>query len=129
MARHNDAAKEGGALSAEALNPSAISYEPKINSRNVQVERNGSGARVATGEQEGEEQEDKEGTTGQAAVPSESQADASVHGFWKWGTTTLFDMQIVKLYAGSYLIQILAKALATSKKEKEDKYLQPCLER
>ena len=27
LARHNDAAKEGGALSAQALNPSSISYE------------------------------------------------------------------------------------------------------
>ena len=54
-------------------------------------------------------------------VPDESQEDASVHGLWKWGTTAIFDMQIVKLYAGSYLCQKSAKALATSKKEKEDK--------
>ena len=33
---------------------------------------------------------------GQATVPDESWADVSVHGFWKWGTTALFDMQIFK---------------------------------
>ena len=41
MARHDDAAKEWGALGARALVPSAITYEPKINSRTVQGERTG----------------------------------------------------------------------------------------
>ena len=40
---------------------------------------------------------------GQENVPDESWADVSVHGFWKWGTTAIFDMQIVNLDAGSYL--------------------------
>ena len=35
LARHNDAAKEWGALGARVLVPSAITYEPKINSRTV----------------------------------------------------------------------------------------------
>ena len=38
-------------------------------------------------------------------------------------------MLIVNLDAGSYLPQTSAKALATSEKEKKDKYLEPCLER
>ena len=50
----NDAAKEWGALSARAINPSDTSYKPKINSRIVQVESNRARARVATGEQEEE---------------------------------------------------------------------------
>ena len=50
MARHDDAAKEWGALGFWALVPSAITYEPKINSRTVQGERTRAGAR-----QEGEE--------------------------------------------------------------------------
>ena len=54
LAQHNDEAKEWGALSAWDINPSFISYQPKINSRTVQGERNGSGAWVATGTQEGE---------------------------------------------------------------------------
>ena len=35
LARHDDAAKEWGALGARALVPSAITYKPKINSRLV----------------------------------------------------------------------------------------------
>ena len=128
MARHNDAAKEWGALSDQALNPSAISYGPEINSRTVQGDRNGSGSQVAMGSQEGEAKKYGEGATGQAKVPDESRADISVQGFWKLGTTALFDMIIVNLDACSYLCQMSAKALETAEKEKKDKYLQPCLE-
>ena len=45
LARRDDAAKEWGALGAWALVPSAITYETKINSRTVQGERTGAGAR------------------------------------------------------------------------------------
>ena len=48
LAWHNDTAKELGALSVWSLNPSRISYKPEINSRTVQGERNGAGARVGT---------------------------------------------------------------------------------
>ena len=53
IARHDGAAKEWGALEARALVPSTITYEPKINSRTVQGERNGSGARQEGGEADG----------------------------------------------------------------------------
>ena len=45
LSRHNNAAKEWGALGAQALVPSAIPYEPKMNSRTVHGERIGDGAR------------------------------------------------------------------------------------
>ena len=45
MEQNTDAAKEWGALLSRAINYSAISYEPKINSRTVQGERTGYGAR------------------------------------------------------------------------------------
>ena len=45
FAQHDDAAKEWGALGARALFPSAITYKTKINSRKVQGERTGDGAR------------------------------------------------------------------------------------
>ena len=77
LARHNDASQEWGALLAQAINPSDISYEPKINSRTVLGERNGVGDRVETGDQEGEEQDDKEVETVQATVYDESWADIS----------------------------------------------------
>ena len=128
LAWNNDAAKLWGALSAWDINPIAISYEPKINSRTVQGERNRAGARVVTREQEGSDQEVKNVATGQARVPDDSRTDVYAHGFWKWGPTALFDMQIVNSCAGSYLLQTSAKSLATEEKEKNDKYLQPCLE-
>ena len=118
MARNNDAAKEWGALLAQDLNPPCISFEPKINSKTIQGERNGAGARVATGGQDRGGNEDGEGATGKAMVPDESRTDLSVHGFWKWGTSALFDMRIVNLDAGSYLRHKFVKALATVDKEK-----------
>ena len=45
IAWHDDATKKWGALGSWALVPSAITYEPKINSRIVQGERTGAGAR------------------------------------------------------------------------------------
>ena len=44
MERHDETAKEWGALGSQTLLPSDITYEPKINSRTVQEERTGSGA-------------------------------------------------------------------------------------
>ena len=90
LARHNDAAKEWGALGARALVPGAITYKPKINSSTVQGERTGARAR-----QEGEEANDGMDTVGrtvngaarllgqpvQVVVPAESRADVSTHGF------------------------------------------------
>ena len=50
---HDDAAKEWVSLGARALVPSAITYEPKINSRTVQRERTGAGAWQEGGESDG----------------------------------------------------------------------------
>ena len=49
LARHDDDAKEWGAFGSRALVPSAITYEPKINSRTVQGERTGDGSRQESG--------------------------------------------------------------------------------
>ena len=69
--------------------------------------------------------EEGEGVMGHEMVPDESQADVSVHGLWNLGTPTLFDICTVNLYAGSYLRQTSAKALATAENKKKDQYLQP----
>ena len=61
------------------------------------------------------------GRPGQVELPIESRADVSAHGFWKWGTTTMFDVRIFNLDAGSYLRMMPEKAFA--KAEKEKKYL------
>ena len=57
---------------------------------------------------------------GQVQVPAESSSDVSAHGFWKQGTTTMFDIQIANLNAGSYLHMTPEKALEKAEKEKKD---------
>ena len=52
----------------------------------------------------------------------------SAHGFWKRGTTVMFDIIIVNLGVVSYLRMTPEKALAKTEKEKKDMYLQACLE-
>ena len=110
---------------ARALVPSAITYEPKINSRTVQGERTGAGA-----QQEGGGSDGGTGTVGQTVngaaglvgqpgqvvVPADSRSDVSAHGFWKRGTTAMFDIRIVNLDMGSYLCMMPEKALAKAEK-------------
>ena len=46
------------------------------------------------------------------AVPAESRADISDHGFWKRGTTTMFIIRIINLDTCSYLFMTPEKSLA-----------------
>ena len=125
LARHDNSAKEWGALGARALIPSAITYEPKINSRIVQGERTRAGARQEGGEA-GSVMETGgwtvngaarlAGQPGQLVVHVESRADVSSHGFWKRGTTAMFGIRIFNLNAGSYLQMTPEKALAKAEK-------------
>ena len=137
LARHNDNAKEWCALGYQALVPSAITYEPKINSRTVQGGgdrgKNAAGQRGANGgtdtvERTGNGSARLEVQPGQLVVPAESRADVSAHSFWKRGTTVMFDIRIVNLDAGSYLCMTPEKALAKAEREKKDLYLKTCLE-
>ena len=93
MTQHDDAEKEWGALGPRALVPSAITYEPIINSRTLQGERTGAGARQGNGTADGgtdnvEEDQGGRGRTengtsilvgrpGQVQVPAESRVDVS----------------------------------------------------
>ena len=99
----------------------------------MQGERTGDGARQEGGEADGST--DTVGWTvngaailvgqpGQVVVPAESRADISANGFWKRGTTSMFNIRIVNLDAGSYLCMNPEKALAKAEKEKKDLYLQ-----
>ena len=45
-------------------------------------------------------------------------ADVSAHGFWKRGTTAMFDIIIVNINAGSYLRMTPEKDLALEEKKK-----------
>ena len=60
------------------------------------------------------------GQPGQVVVPEELRADVSAQGFWKRGTTAMFDIKIVNLDAGSYLHMTPEKALAKAEKERKD---------
>ena len=137
IARDDDVAKEWGALGVWALIPSAITYEPKTSSRTVQGERTGAGAREEGGESNGGTETVGQTVNGaarltrqpgQVLVPAELLAEVSAHGFWKRGTTVMFNIRIVNLNAGSYLCMTPEKALANAEKEKKNLYLQACLE-
>ena len=54
------------------------------------------------------------------AASVEARTNVGNHGFWRRGTTLLFDICIINLDAGSYLCMTPGKALA--KAEKENKY-------
>ena len=151
LTRHDEAANEWGALGARPLVTIAITYKTKTNSRIVQGERTGAGARQEGGAADGgtetiEEAQGGRGRTvnvadrlvgrpvngaarlagqpGQVVVPAELREYVSTHGFWKRGTTTMFDIRIVNLYTGSYLRMTPEKALAKTEKENKDLYLQ-----
>ena len=119
LARHDDAAKEWGALGSRDFVPSSITYKPKINIRTVQGERTWAGAwqegrganggAGTVGEAQGGRARTVNGAArllgqpGQVEIPAESRADVSAHGFWKWGTIAMLDIIIVNLDVGSYL--------------------------
>ena len=132
LARHDDTAKEWGDLGARDLVPSAITYKLEINSRKVQGDRTRAGARQESGTADvsADTVRESQGGSGRTVnwadrlagspvkveVPAESRADVSAHGFWKRGTTAMFDIQIVNLDAGSYLHMTPEKAIAKSEK-------------
>ena len=69
----------------------------------MQGEKTGSGARQEGGEADGGTEtvgrtvngaDRLVGQPGQVVVPAESRAEVSAHGFWKRGTTAMFDIQI-----------------------------------
>ena len=114
-----------------------ISCEPKINNRTVQEEKTGTVAQQEEGtakcgmEIVGEAQGGGGSgrkvnraavlsrRPGQVEVPAELRADVSAHGFWKRGTTTIFDIRIVNLDAGSYLCMTSENALSKGGEGKE----------
>ena len=85
----------------------------------MQGERTGAGAWQEGGESNGSTDR-LVGQPVQVVVLAELRADVSAHGFWKRGTTAMFNIQIVNLDAGSYLHMTPEKALAKAEKEKKD---------
>ena len=107
--RHDEVSAEWHQLCCNALQPSAVRYEPYIHA----------GSSTAQG--------------GNQAAPAEVRqairGDVAAHGFWERGTTCIFDIRITDTDAPSYRGRDPAKVLATAEKEKKDKHLDGCLER
>ena len=94
LVSQNDTAKEWEALGARYLVPSAITYEPKVNSRTVRGERTGGGARQENGTANGGARTVEKyqvgrtvngvarllGRPGKVEVPAELRADVCSHG-------------------------------------------------
>ena len=107
--RHNDVAAEWHQLCAKALSPSAVSDEPLIHSCR-------------------DSSEDTRAAAGTERLP-ELRGDVAVHGFWRRGSTTIFDVRITDTDSPSYRGQAPEKVLARQEKEKKDKYNEACLAR
>ncbi len=105
--RHNDVAAEWHHLCAQALQPSAVSDEPLIHT--------GRGVPNA-------------GNTGVEAA-ADSRGDVAAHGFWRRGTTAVFDVRITDTDAPTYRGQEPIKVLKRHEKEKKTKYLAACVAR
>jgi hypothetical protein len=107
LLRHNDIAAEWHSLCASALTPSAVSDEPLI----------------LTGR-------DIPGVTGNGTdLPPDLRGDIAAHGFWRRGTTAIFDVRVTDTDAPSNRGMDPAKILKRHEKEKRDKYLDLCLAR
>ena len=95
--RHNDFSAEWQHLCAEALTPSAVSDEPQIHiSRDVRTA----------------------GAHGTGPAP-ELKGDAAVHGFWRRGTTAIFDVRITDTDTPSYRTRDPVKVLKKQEEEKK----------
>ena len=68
---------------------------------------------------------DGTGRGGQATTP-ELRGDVAAHGFWRRGTTTIFDVRITDTDARSYRRTDPHKVLRTQEAEKKAKYGEAC---
>ena len=107
LQRHDDLAGEWHQLCAEALKPCAVTDEPRI--PNYQP------APVA-------------GAPRGNNAPQELRGDVAVHGFWRRGTTAIFDIRVTDTDAASYRRKDPAKVLGDQEKAKKEKYGEACRE-
>jgi len=120
--RHDDVADEWRHLCGTALSPGRVEREPRIFSS---VSRR---VRVAAGDSTIPPSSTPPAVTLPLPAATEERGDASCHGFWERGRTTIFDMRITDTDARSYRKKEFAKVLEQHEKEKKDKYLRNCLE-
>jgi len=105
--RHNDLKAEWHHLCVQALTATAITDEPLIHmSRDVR----------------------QAGAAATEPQP-ELRGDVSAHGFWKRGTTTIFDIRVTDTDAASYRTTDPKTVLQRHEREKKAKYNNLCLAR
>ena len=105
-ARHNDIKHEWISMCTQALGKASVSDEPLI--KNSQDVRNA-------------------GETG--VVVEDLRGDVGVHGFWKKGSSCIFDVRVTDTDQPSQRGTPPDKVLAKHEKEKKTKYLVACQER
>ena len=101
--RHNDIASEWHQLCAKALPPSAVTDEPLIHSGQNRGQGNGRGP-----------------------VEAELRGDVAAHGFWRRGTTAIFDIRITDLDNPSQRNSDPNTILLRHEAEKKRKYSAHC---
>jgi len=73
-------------------------------------------------------EEDNPAAPTDQTLPTGKCGDASAHGFWQRGRTTIFDVRITDTQSCSYRNKDYQKVLAQQEREKKNQYLRPCLE-
>ena len=104
--RHNDLKHECTSLCTQALGKASVSDKPLIkNSQDV----------CNAGDQN-------------RPVTADLRGDIGVHGFWKQGSSCIFDVRVTDTDQPSQRGTPPAKVLEKHEREKKAKYLAPCLE-
>jgi hypothetical protein len=104
--RHNAIAGELHQLCTQAFTPSAVTDEPLIPHCQPRAPVNGR----------------------PAPLPPQERGDVACRGFWKRGTTAIFDVRITDTDAPSQRLKAPHRILLAHENEKKKKYLRPCLE-
>ena len=104
--RHNDISSTWRDLNICAFPQSAVADEPLI----LKGQANGCNG------------------TGRDVQP-DIRGDVSVHGFWRRGTTAIFDIRVTDTESPTYRSMEPGKVLEKHEKEKKGKYLDACLAR
>jgi len=102
---HNDLKAEWHHLCTQALTPAIVTDKPLIHITQDVCQA---------------------GATGAQPHP-ELHGDVAVHGFWKRGTTAIFDIRVTDTDAASYRQTEPSKVLARHEREKKAKYNALCL--
>jgi len=125
IGRHDDVCLEFGALAKKALKPSAVSYEPKIRSRDEAARVAATVVRPGLAGDVSSDEEPAAATDNH----NENRGDIKVHGLWERGTDCILDVMISDSEGRSHRQMEPEKVLAKLERAKKAKHLAACLER